>query len=481
MAKITDLSVKTLAKVVYQLRREHVLTETFDIYRDQRTNTKEKLLAYMLANASNEAIISAMTAVEASDNGKGNEQAAQAPKRYSGILNYQDINGTPCEIIFESDLQADITESVAKFFHQNPTHLSQGLTITDRERPLETIKTAFSSEKSKLAESKSMAKQISGDDAQAKLAALQALLTPAIDGRKVIAILDNRVQNYVDNILDATNSRLAEYDAKLEAFAAPTIVHFMPEAATTAIDMGVQHKVFPKLLKACQARMRDGNKLNIWLKGPAGSGKTTAAKKVAEALKLSFQFNGAISTEYELMGFRDAGGTYHTTAFREIFENGGVYLFDEVDSSLPKAVLAFNAALANGECRFPDKMVNRHKDCVIIAGANTAGNGATSDYVGRMKQDLAFLNRFVMLDWPLDEALEKALASNKPWCEKVQEYRKNSDKRGIKNHIISPRATFYGEALLAAGLDEQTVERMTLQGALTDDTFKQLRNEYKGF
>jgi hypothetical protein len=174
------------------------------------------------------------------------------------------------------------------------------------------------------------------------------------------------------------------------------------------------------------------------------------------------------------MGFRDAHGTYHTTAFREIFENGGVYLFDEVDSSLPKAVLAFNAALANGECRFPDKMVLRHPDCVVIAGANTAGNGATSDYVGRMKQDLAFLNRFVMLDWQLDEALEKSLASNREWVRKVQATRAKADKRGIKNHIISPRATFYGEALLAAGLDMEIVEQACLRGALSAETYAEL-------
>jgi hypothetical protein len=258
--------------------------------------------------------------------------------------------------------------------------------------------------------------------------------------------------------------------AALESFRAPTVVHYIPAENAAPKDMGIQHKHFPTLLKKAQAR-HDGHKLNIWMKGPAGSGKTTAAKHVAKALDQDFQFNGAISTEYELMGFRDAGGTYHTTAFREIFEHGGVYLFDEVDSSLPKAVLAFNAALANGECRFPDRMVTRHKDCLILAGANTAGNGATSDFVGRMKQDLAFLNRFILQDWPLDETLEKALSSNAQWVARVQAMRKKIADRGIKGHIISPRATFYGQALLAAGIDVEEVEQSVLRGALTDDVW----------
>src|SRR5690606_7558053 len=93
--------------------------------------------------------------------------------------------------------------------------------------------------------------------------------------------------------------------------------------------------------------------VNVWLAGPAGSGKTTAAEQVAKALKLKFYFNGAIDTEYKLSGFVDAHGRIVSTAFREAYTNGGVYLFDEVDASLPSATLAFNAALANGQCDFP--------------------------------------------------------------------------------------------------------------------------------
>lgn len=241
------------------------------------------------------------------------------------------------------------------------------------------------------------------------------------------------------------------------------------------VDVGVQHKHFELLLKSCNARLPDGHRLNVWLAGPAGSGKTTAAKMVAKALNQQFIFNGAISTPYELTGFMDANGRYVKTPFREAWENGGVYLFDEVDSSNPNAVTAFNAALANGCFAFPDGMVDRHPDCIVIAGANTSGNGATNEYVGRMKQDGAFLNRFVEIDWPIDERLEEALTPNKEWVNRVQAVRQRVKDRGIKGHMVTPRASLYGSALLAAGVSMKDVERMTLKKGLADDAWNQIK------
>lgn len=241
------------------------------------------------------------------------------------------------------------------------------------------------------------------------------------------------------------------------------------------VDVGVQHKNFELLLKSCNARLPDGHRLNVWLAGPAGSGKTTAAKMVAKALNQQFIFNGAIATPYELTGFMDANGRYVRTPFREAWENGGVYLFDEVDSSNPNAVTAFNAALANGCFAFPDGMVDRHPDCIVIAGANTSGNGATHEYVGRMKQDGAFLNRFVEIDWPIDESLEEALTPNKEWVARVQAVRQRVKDRGIKGHMVTPRASLYGAALLAAGIPMKQVELMTLKKGLADDAWNQIK------
>jgi cobaltochelatase CobS len=236
-----------------------------------------------------------------------------------------------------------------------------------------------------------------------------------------------------------------------------------------------QHKNFNLLLKAAQAVDADGHHLNIWLFGPAGTGKTTAARNVARALDLDFKFNSALDTGYKLTGFVDANGRVVRTPFRDAWEHGGVYLFDEVDGSAPSALIEFNAALANGAHSFPDGIIPRHPDCIIIAGANTAGLGGTSEYVGRAKQDAAFLDRFVLIDWPIDEALELAICPNKDWCKRVQAIRQKVKERGIRGVLVSPRASLYGASLLAAGLSQDQVERMTLQKAMTPEQWSQVK------
>jgi len=173
-----------------------------------------------------------------------------------------------------------------------------------------------------------------------------------------------------------------------------------------------RHMTFGKLVMLASALGNEDK--NVWLAGPAGSGKTTAARKLAAALgydeESEFDFNGAIDTEYKLSGFVDAKGRVVSTAFRKIWENGGVYLFDECDASMPGALLAFNAALANGYAAFPDGTIKRHEKTVIVAAANTWGFGGDANYVGRAKLDAAFLDRFVTLTWNYDENLEREIA-----------------------------------------------------------------------
>jgi cobaltochelatase CobS len=237
---------------------------------------------------------------------------------------------------------------------------------------------------------------------------------------------------------------------------------------------GRQHKDFPKLLKMAAARDTKGNHLNIWLAGPAGSGKTTAAEKVAEAMGVPFWFNGALCMPHELLGFVDAAGNYHSTPFRRAFEEGGVYLFDEIDVSENAVLLAVNAALANGVCAFPDgKIVARHPDLVVMAGANTWGQGATADYVGRAKIDAAFIDRFVCLSWGYDEELERAISGNADWALHVQRIRDKAKAAGLKV-VISPRATVNGAALVAQGFTFAEASEMTILAKLSPEQRKML-------
>jgi hypothetical protein len=259
----------------------------------------------------------------------------------------------------------------------------------------------------------------------------------------------------------------------LEAVAAKPVV-----VATKPHPVGSKyHQIFDAL------RMAVAAKVNVFLVGPAGSGKTTVAKQVAHSLGLRFHFNGAIHSEYKLTGFRDAQGRVHRTAFRNAFECGGVYLFDEIDASQPAALLAFNAALANGMFDFPDRNVQAHPNFRCIAAANTWGKGATMDYVGRNALDAATMDRFAMLEMRYDTSLERRmahLASNdyidlaEAWLELVQKTRSLCHDHDLR-HIVSPRATQQGLSLMVGGITAEGATIMVLRRGMEDTTWGRIR------
>ena len=202
-------------------------------------------------------------------------------------------------------------------------------------------------------------------------------------------------------------------------------------------------------------------------------------EQVARALKLKFYFNGAIDSEYKLSGFVDAQGRIVSTAFREAYAGGGLYLFDEVDASLPSAVLAFNAALSNGAADFPGcgKPTPRHPDFACIAAANTWGHGATTEYVGRARMDAAFLDRFQFcLPWDYDEDLELELASDKEWARGVHRLRAAARRRGLKV-VVSSRMVYSGCRLLAANFSREEALHHTLGARLPAQEWAALKAE----
>ena len=246
-------------------------------------------------------------------------------------------------------------------------------------------------------------------------------------------------------------------------YAQATEVKITTKDTSKIVVTGLQHKVLPEIIKMVSSGV------NVMMVGPAGSGKTTIADQTAKALGLSFYFNGALSSEYKLSGFIDAQGRIVSTAFRKAYEEGGLYLFDEIDASMPDALLAFNAALANGHADFPDGAINRHKDFACLAAANTFGRGADRVYVGRNQLDGASLDRFAVINIDYDEKLERALTGNDTWVDYVQAIRRAIEELKIR-HIVSPRASINGARLLAAGLDKDFVKQSVIWKGLDKDS-----------
>lgn len=249
-----------------------------------------------------------------------------------------------------------------------------------------------------------------------------------------------------------------------------TVIEVRRDGALVGKVEGRQHKQFATLLKATSTRQADGFFPSVWLSGPAGSGKTHAARTLSQAFGRGFEFNGALSMSHEVLGYQDAAGAYHATPFRRAYEGGLVYLFDECDGCADNSpLLALNAALANGVASFPDKQITRHTDTLIIAGANTFGLGATADYVGRAKIDAAFLDRFpIKINWEYDTDLEAAICGNPSWAREVQRARKAAKDNGLKV-LITPRASIAGAALIEAGMSIEEAKTLTYRGVLSPE------------
>ena len=290
--------------------------------------------------------------------------------------------------------------------------------------------------------------------------------------------LREALRKLIGNTLDEKRvTEIAREVVMRETAHAPIRVEVVEPTKVTH-DCGTQHFHFSRLLNYLLAGR------NVWLAGPAGTGKTTAAENAAVAMgkvlgvDMPFYFNGAIDSEHKLLGFTDAQGRVVSRPFREAFVNGGLYLFDEVDASMPSALLAFNAALSNSRCDFPDGCLPKHPNFRAIAAANTWGFGATHDYVGRCKIDEAFRDRFVGLAWPVDTALERKIAlagiedkaQGEKWIDYVQRVRGAAEKNGIRT-VISPRASINGCALLHQGVRWSEAAEACVRKGLPQDTW----------
>lgn len=267
----------------------------------------------------------------------------------------------------------------------------------------------------------------------------------------------------------------------LEQFEAPRMtIDVTGRKCDVDVSFDSTHEIFPKVLKLLAARV------NVFLTGGAGCGKTFMTSQLAEALDVKLYTTGAMLTKYEVTGFIDGHGTYHTTPMREAFEHGGLVNIDEGDSCDPRALVSINALIENDQYSFPDRTVERHPDFVVILCANTIGQGADMVYNGRNPLDGASRDRFALVHMGYDECIEAAIgeaeytahggtdpAVIKRWTQTVQDARRKVAEHKLR-HIVSPRATRGGARYLAQSATDQDFadcfEMFILKGA--DDAVK---------
>ena len=171
---------------------------------------------------------------------------------------------------------------------------------------------------------------------------------------------------------------------------------------------GIVNPKFARILKYL------ANGENVYMYGPAGTGKNVTAKQCAEALDMPIFYNNTIYTKYDLCGYMDANGQYVPTTFYNFMKAPkGLYFMDEYDNSQSSALVCFNDVLEDKKYTFPNGetlyLDENHK---IIAAGNTNGQGATEEYNDRYVIDESNRSRFMFVSVTYDSAVEKSIVGN---------------------------------------------------------------------
>lgn len=235
----------------------------------------------------------------------------------------------------------------------------------------------------------------------------------------------------------------------------------------TKSTKGLFHEKFARILALAKKRK------NIFIYGPTGCGKSYVASQVADALNLPFYFISCTSgvSEGQVIGrmaptIPDAdkmkehydalvkskvptaaaatlasamsnGFSYVLAEFVKAYENGGVFLLDEIDACDPNVLLVINAALASDKMAIPNRPTQpyaiKHQDFVCMAAANTVGTGSDRLYAGRNKLDAATLDRFLIgkLHMDYDRVVEGILCPDDTLRNRLEAYR-----QGILSHRL---------------------------------------------
>lgn len=244
--------------------------------------------------------------------------------------------------------------------------------------------------------------------------------------------LRGSIEKHVENMATKLEGRLEQHGKKLLAEAAenyrPVVIH---DGKKQRVVKGVLPKEFQLVVQLA------GQRVPTMLVGPAGCGKTYIAGKVAEALGLEFYdqscsegVSESIFTGWLLPVTAGGAFTYVASPYITAYEEGGVFLLDEMDASDPNLLTFLNKSIANEFFYLPQRhkqpLVKKHRDFVVIGAANTFGHGANAQYVGRNALDAATLDRFRagMIHMDYSAEVEGALVDPAvlAWGRKVREF-----------------------------------------------------------
>jgi len=250
--------------------------------------------------------------------------------------------------------------------------------------------------------------------------ALEAAIRDIASG--AVGVDESAVRAIVGAELDAFETRMLE---AVQGRSVPMPLDLSGIGGCPSVSIDGKHPIFPLVLAL--AALPHDLRPNILLVGPAGSGKSTIAEHVAEALGCGRDAFAAISlsggvTEATLtarcLPIHEGGrfGSLDSQFVRLYQMERSVIFLDELDASDPNVLVVANAASGNGgfncELRAVDgrpTWIPRGVNNVILAAANTFGTGATALYVGRGALDASTLDRYLPIEVDYDPSIEAAI------------------------------------------------------------------------
>lgn len=205
---------------------------------------------------------------------------------------------------------------------------------------------------------------------------------------------------------------------------ASTKVDVWNDPAAPAIDP--LYKFDAEQLSSAVSAIKRGR--NVWLAGPAGTGKTEFVKNICAGLGRAFvrvSFDSG-AERYEFIGgerVKNGSTVYQQgVVLRGMTRPGAVVLLDEVSFARPEYLSALHAVLEPEGCvTIPEtgEVVRKAPGVVFFAADNSNGRGDFSGmYVGVREMNVAFVNRFAktLVFSYLSPAVESKVIAGRSGC-----------------------------------------------------------------
>ena len=222
----------------------------------------------------------------------------------------------------------------------------------------------------------------------------------------------------------------------------------------------------------------DGRPNNVYLYGPAGTGKSYMVKRIAEAIDAGYWETGIVNMKEELLGFTDAGGRYNEPECVKILKHGKegkkltIMNFDEFDGMPNSVTLTWNNIFASRRFTTPEGTFTVHPSVRFVATGNTTMDGA-DEFYDRETVDKSVKTRWLFKAVNYDKKVEKKLA-DADVVEFLQGLRRAKDNCGLELMVTYREFTAlqWSKAIINEGI-------MSLSDALDSCVFKGLSADDK--